>query len=45
MPPPKKKKLNEENNRAGGNKNITGLGYCSIVTLMRDLILEWMSKH
>jgi len=37
-------KLNEENNRAGGNQKITGLGYCSTVTLMSDLLLEWMSK-
>jgi len=37
-------KLNEENNRVGGNQNVTGLGYCSTVTLMSDPLLEWMSK-
>jgi len=28
----------------GGNQNFTGLGYSSIVTLISDLLLEWMSK-
>ena len=37
-------KLNEENNRAGGNQNIAVLGYCSIMILMSDLLIEWMSK-
>jgi len=30
--------------REGGNQNFKGLGYSSIVILMSDLLLEWMSK-